>query len=166
MIGGGIDIVAGVEGGYNGSGMKTIIPSKVAASFSIYLVPNMIPDRVNSHVINFLNIFWPKRQSPNSIKVYPQHSVYPWITTYNHPHFEAANRAINHVYGVDADLIRQSRAIPAATILHQMTGSSIIVMPLNTKDDAPEAVNEKLQLRSYMEGMKTIIAYLFELASV
>ncbi|KHN84732.1 Cytosolic non-specific dipeptidase [Toxocara canis] len=59
--------VHGVEGGYNGSGMKTIIPSKVAASFSIYLVPNMIPDRVNSHVINFLNIFWPKRQSPNSI---------------------------------------------------------------------------------------------------
>uniref|UniRef100_F1L3A8 Cytosolic non-specific dipeptidase n=1 Tax=Ascaris suum TaxID=6253 RepID=F1L3A8_ASCSU len=158
--------IHGLEGGYNGGSCKGVIPSKAFANLSVHIVPNMIPDRVNNLVVNYVNMFWPKRCSPNSIKIYPQHCIYPWITTYSLPHFEAANRAIRHVYGVDADLTRQSRPIPAALILQHFTGGSVIVMPLNSRDDAREVVNEKLQLRTYIAGVKTIIAYLFELSSI
>uniref|UniRef100_A0A915AT66 Peptidase M20 dimerisation domain-containing protein n=1 Tax=Parascaris univalens TaxID=6257 RepID=A0A915AT66_PARUN len=158
--------IHGMEGGHSDGSCKRVIPSKAFANLSVHIVPNMTPDRVNNLIVNYLNMFWPKRRSPNSIKIYPQHCVYPWITKYSLPHFEAANRAIRHVYGVDADFTRQSRPIPAALILQHLTGGSVIVMPLNSRDDAPEVVNEKLQLRTYINGIKTIIAYLFELTSV
>ncbi|EPB72387.1 peptidase dimerization domain protein [Ancylostoma ceylanicum] len=58
----------GIEGAFSGAGEKTVIPSKVIGKFSIRLVPNMKPEKVNKIVIDYLNELWKKRGSPNTFK--------------------------------------------------------------------------------------------------
>ncbi|VDK50683.1 unnamed protein product [Gongylonema pulchrum] len=58
----------GIEGAFSGEGAKTIIPSKVIGKFSIRLVPNMEPAKVDQIVLNHLNALWKKRGSPNHFR--------------------------------------------------------------------------------------------------
>lgn len=61
--------VHGIEGAFSGPGFKTVIPRKVTGKFSIRLVPDQIPSRVEEIVNDYLQSVWDKRQSPNSFKV-------------------------------------------------------------------------------------------------
>ncbi|VDK52861.1 unnamed protein product [Anisakis simplex] len=63
-------------------------------------------------------------------------------------------------------MVRQSSAVPSASTLQRMTGSSVLVLPLNRFDDQPETFNETLHLKTYIDAIKTITAYLLELSTV
>ncbi len=57
-----------MEGAFSGPGSKTVIPAKVIGKFSIRIVPNMTPEKVNEVVCKYLNELWTKRHSPNKFK--------------------------------------------------------------------------------------------------
>lgn len=59
----------GIQGAFSEPGAKTVIPRKVIGKFSIRLVPDQDPEKINELVINFLNDKWKKRGSPNRFKV-------------------------------------------------------------------------------------------------
>lgn len=56
---------AGIEGAFSSEGAKTIIPAKVIGKFSIRIVPNMEPPKVDKIVVDYLNKLWKTRGSPN-----------------------------------------------------------------------------------------------------
>lgn len=57
--------VEGIEGAFSGEGAKTVIPAKVTGKFSIRLVPDMEPAKVDKIVMDHLNALWKTRGSPN-----------------------------------------------------------------------------------------------------
>lgn len=61
--------VHGIQGAFSDPGAKTVIPRKVIGKFSIRLVPNQDPDKIDEMVVKFLNEKWKKRGSPNKFKV-------------------------------------------------------------------------------------------------
>lgn len=62
------ELCAGVEGAFYGSGEKTVIPRKVVGKFSIRIVPDMDPNKVEQVVKTYINELWKKRNSPNNIR--------------------------------------------------------------------------------------------------
>jgi Acetylornithine deacetylase/Succinyl-diaminopimelate desuccinylase and related deacylases len=62
--------IHGIEGAFSEPGCKTVIPRKVIGKFSIRIVPNQTPEKVEQVVVAYLNKQWKERGSTNKMKVY------------------------------------------------------------------------------------------------
>ena len=72
--------IHGIEGAFSEPGCKTVIPRKVIGKFSIRIVPNQTPEKVEQVVVAYLNKQWKVRGSTNKMKVYSTllcHNVLP-----------------------------------------------------------------------------------------
>ncbi|XP_046997120.1 cytosolic non-specific dipeptidase [Schistocerca americana] len=154
----------GIEGAFSDPGAKTVIPAKVIGKFSIRIVPNQTPERVQALVEKYLNEQWKKRGSTNNFKVKMGHGGRYWLSDPNHPHYLAARAATKHVYGVDPDLTREGGSIPVTLTLQEVTGKNVLLLPVGAGDDGAHAQNEKINIRNYIEGTKLLGAYLYEVA--
>lgn len=73
--------IHGIEGAYADPGAKTVIPKKVIGKFSIRLVPNQDPKKVDNVVVDYLNKKWAERKSSNNFKVcYSKFSYFLYST--------------------------------------------------------------------------------------
>lgn len=59
----------GIEGAFSEPGQKTVIPGKVIGKFSIRIVPNQEPEKIEKIVVDYLEKKWQERGSPNDMKV-------------------------------------------------------------------------------------------------
>lgn len=73
-----------------------MIPRKVVGKFSIRLVPNQTPDRVEKLVVDYLNAEFAKLKSPNKFKVSMASGGKPWVADFNAPNFAAGRQAMKH----------------------------------------------------------------------
>jgi len=158
--------IHGVEGAFSGAGGKTVIPCCVKGKFSIRLVPDMEPEAVDALVVKHLNALWAKRTSPNQFKVTVSQGSAAWVADYNHPHYQAAARALKTVFGVEPDLIREGGSIPVTLTFQNLTGKNVMLLPIGACDDMAHSQNEKLDVSNYIQGIKTFAAYLLELSSL
>jgi len=158
--------IHGIEGAYSEPGFKTVIPKKVIGKFSIRLVPNQEPNKVDKYVIDYLNKKWAERKSANNFKVVPVSGGKPWLSDPTHPHFEAARKAVKHAYNMEPDLTREGGSIPVTLTLQDVTGKSTLLLPMGSCDDGAHSQNEKIDIRNYIEGTKVMAAYLFELGKL
>uniref|UniRef100_A0AAY5KIP3 Peptidase M20 dimerisation domain-containing protein n=1 Tax=Esox lucius TaxID=8010 RepID=A0AAY5KIP3_ESOLU len=156
--------VHGIEGAFSAPGTKTVIPAKVIAKFSIRQVPNMDPAVVKKQVTDYLNSVFAKRKSPNKLKVTMVIGAKPWLADTKHPLYEAGKAAVKRVFNVEPDLIREGGTIPIAKTFEDVTGKSIIMLPIGGFDDGLHSQNEKMSRYNYIEGTKLFIAYLHEVA--
>ena len=59
----------GIQGAFYEPGSKTVIPRKVSGKFSIRLVPNQTPEKINQLVKEHMDRMWKLRDSPNHMRV-------------------------------------------------------------------------------------------------
>ncbi|XP_051019834.1 cytosolic non-specific dipeptidase [Acomys russatus] len=156
----------GIEGAFSGSGAKTVIPRKVVGKFSIRLVPNMIPEIVSEQVSSYLSKKFADLHSPNKFKVYMGHGGKPWVSDFNHPHYQAGRRALKTVFGVEPDLTREGGSIPVTLTFQEATGKNVMLLPVGSADDGAHSQNEKLNRLNYIEGTKMLAAYLYEVSQL
>ncbi|KAG8010356.1 Cytosolic non-specific dipeptidase [Nibea albiflora] len=158
--------IHGIEGAFSDPGTKTVIPAKVTAKFSIRQVPNMDPAMVKKQVTDYLHSVFTKRKSPNKLKVTMVIGAKPWLADTQHPLYEAGKAAVKRVFDMDPDLIREGGTIPIARTFQDVTGKSIIMMPIGGFDDGLHSQNEKMSRYNYIEGTKLFIAYLNEVSQI
>ncbi|KAM6968169.1 cytosolic non-specific dipeptidase [Aplochiton taeniatus] len=158
--------IHGIEGAFSASGTKTVIPAKVIAKFSIRQVPDMDPAQVKKQVTDYLHSVFAKRRSPNKLKVTMVIGAKPWLADTKHSLYDAGREAIKTVFNVEPDLIREGGTIPVARTFQDVTGKSIIMLPIGGFDDGLHSQNEKMSRYNYIEGTKLFIAYLHEVAHV
>ncbi|KAH8361679.1 hypothetical protein KR084_011451, partial [Drosophila pseudotakahashii] len=158
--------VHGIEGAFYEPGAKTVIPKKVIGKFSLRLVPDQDPDHIEECVVKYLNDKWTERDSPNKMKVTMLSAGKPWTEDPNHPHYEAAKRAIRHVFHVEPDMTREGGSIPVTLTLQEATGKNVILVPVGACDDGAHSQNEKIDIYNYIEGTKLLGAYLHEVGKL
>ncbi|KAG7239069.1 hypothetical protein INR49_030216, partial [Caranx melampygus] len=158
--------IHGIEGAFSDPGTKTVIPAKVTAKFSIRQVPNMNPAMVKKQVTDYLHSVFAKRKSPNTLKVTMVIGAKPWLADTKHSLYEAGKAAVKRVFNTDPDLIREGGTIPIARTFEDVTGKSIIMMPIGGFDDGLHSQNEKMSRYNYIEGTKLFIAYLHEVSKI
>ncbi|XP_046809913.1 cytosolic non-specific dipeptidase-like isoform X3 [Lucilia cuprina] len=158
--------IHGIEGAFSEAGAKTVIPAKVIGKFSIRLVDNQDPEHITECVNKYLNEKWAERGSPNKMIVKMISSSKPWSGDPNHAHYEAAKRAIKHVFHVEPDMTREGCSIPITLTLQEATGKNVILVPVGASDDGAHSQKEKIDIYNYIEGTKLLGTYLYEVGQL
>lgn len=104
----------GIQGSFDGDGAKTVIPRKVTGKFSLRIVPNHTPEKVEKLVVKYLEELFATRNSPNKLRVILFHGGKPYIADPTGPNFKAGVAAVKRVYGVEPDFAREGGTIPVA----------------------------------------------------
>ncbi|KAH8699845.1 hypothetical protein BGZ61DRAFT_351652 [Ilyonectria robusta] len=154
----------GIEGAFSAPGAKTVIPAKVIGKFSIRTVPDMDIDTTNACVYKFVEEQFAKLKSKNTMKVYAQHTGKWWVASPKHWNFSAAARAVERVWGVEPDFTREGGSIPVTLTFEEATGKNVLLLPMGSSTDGAHSINEKLDKRNYIEGIKLLGAYLHYVA--
>nr|CAD7257087.1 unnamed protein product [Timema shepardi] len=156
--------VHGIEKVPSVPGVHTIIPNRAIGKFSIRIVPNQKPERVKEFVTTYLERLFDVRRSPNRMKVEMIVSAPAWVgDPTGSDNFKAAEKAVCIAYKMKPDLIREGGTVPIAARLHQVTGSSVLLMPIGAADDGAHGNDEKLNIGNYIGSHKMVAAYLYEL---
>jgi len=154
----------GVEGAFSAPGAKTVIPAKVIGKFSIRIVPDMEIEAVNKLVYAHVDKVFKSLNSKNTCKCSLQHGGKWWVASPDHWNFTAAAKAVEHVWGVKPDLTREGGSIPVTLTFEQATGKNVLLLPMGSSTDAAHSINEKLDRRNYIEGIKLLGSYLHYVA--
>ena len=156
--------VHGVEGAFSQPGAKTVIPAKVRGKFSIRTVPDMEPDEVDKLVYAHCDKVFKGLASKNTMHCALMHSGKWWVASPRHWNFTAAAKAVEQVWKIKPDLTREGGSIPVTLTFEQATGKNVLLLPMGSSTDAAHSINEKLDRRNYIEGIKLLGAYLHYVA--
>lgn len=154
----------GIEGAFSAPGAKTVIPAKVIGKFSIRTVPNMEIEKTNELVYKFVEEAFKKLDSKNTMKVHAQHTGQWWVASPNHWNFAAAAKATERVWGIKPDFTREGGSIPITITFQEATGKNVLLLPMGSSTDGAHSINEKLDKKNYIEGIKLLGAYLHYVA--
>jgi Cys-Gly metallodipeptidase DUG1 len=150
----------GIEGAFSGSGAKTVIPARVIGKFSIRTVPDMDSDKLNKLVIDFVNAKFAELNSPNTIVAELIHDGAYWVSDPFNAEFTAAKKATKDVWGIEPDFTREGGSIPITISFEQNLKSNVLLLPMGRGNDGAHSINEKVDVSNYVEGTKTLTAYL------
>lgn len=156
--------IHGIEGAFHNPGCKTVIPRKVIGKFSIRIVPDQKPEHVAKQTVEYLDAQWKARNSPNTYKAYMVDGGNHWKAPLDNFNVKAAAKATKNVYNVEPDYTREGGSIPITLLFQELTGKSVILLPMGAGDDGAHSQNEKIDVRNYIEGTKVFCSYLHEIA--
>lgn len=156
--------IHGVEGAFSQPGAKTVIPAKVVGKFSIRTVPDIEPRKLDELVFDHIKKAFAELKSKNTLKVSLIHDGDYWVCDPNNWSFRAARRATKEVWGLDPDLTREGGSIPITLSFQDNLKTSVLLLPVGRGDDGAHSTNEKINISNYIEGAKTLGAYLHFLA--
>jgi len=153
--------INGVYSGFQGEGIKTVIPSEATAKITCRLVPNQDPDEI----ISLLEAHIKKHQPKGvTIKVSNFDKGAPFVTPFDHPAIQAAARSYEKVYKVPTAFTRGGGSIPIVAAFDQILNKPVVLMGFGLPDENFHAPNEHFHLENFDKGLQTICHYWFELS--
>jgi acetylornithine deacetylase/succinyl-diaminopimelate desuccinylase-like protein len=149
--------VNGLAGGYQGQGIKTVIPARALAKLSIRIVPDQDPREIEQLVRRYI-----ARVTPPAVNVAMRTLAvsHPALVNRNHPALRAAVFAYKKGFGVSPVFLRSGGSVPAAAIFQRALGIPTVLMGFALPDDRIHAPNEKFHLPNFFRGIETSIWYL------
>jgi len=146
--------INGLWGGYQGGGIKTVLPREAKAKITCRLVANQTPDKIYALLKAHIESLTPKGLQV-SVERLPGNAD-PFLVPNGHNATAAVNEVLKEVYGRDPYLVRTGGSIPVMTLLLQELGVHGAVMAFGLDDENIHAPNEFYRLSSYRKGQ---IAY-------
>ena len=150
--------VHGLVGGYQGPGVKTIVPAHGELKVSMRLVPNQKPEKIFALLRRFV-----AKQNPN-VTVEAEGMLQPFRGVVSGPYAEAIRRAVRAGFGKDPVFIREGGSIGAVATMQQAWQVPILFMGLSLPEHGYHAPNEFFDWGQASGGMKAFATYLAELA--
>ena len=153
--------ITGIGGGYQGEGVKSIIPTGAMAKFNFRLVPDQEPRQIErlfrQHIANIC---------PPSIRysINRHLAAYPVVIDRQHPAMQSASTAFEKGFGVRPAMIRSGGTIPIVSSFQELLGIPTVLMGFGLPDDRIHASNEKFHLPNLFRAITTIIAFLNDIA--
>jgi len=154
----------GIEGAFDGQGSKTVIPRKVKGKFSLRIVPDMHPEKVEELVRAHVTSEFQKLKSPNKWQLIVDKAGFPWFCDPNAPNFRAAAKATVRVHGVEPCLTREGGSIPITQVFEEVCEATCVLLPIGASDDGAHSQNEKIDKINLQNGIKTLACYIHELS--
>ncbi len=153
--------VNGMYGGFQGEGIKTVLPAEASAKITCRLVPDQDPDEIVELLKRHI-----EKHKPVGVEV--SVSLFdkgaPFVTPFDHPAIQAAGRAYEKVYQVPTSYTRGGGSIPIVAAFDQILGLPIVLMGFGLPSENFHAPNEHFHLENYDKGLLTICHYWYELA--
>jgi acetylornithine deacetylase/succinyl-diaminopimelate desuccinylase-like protein len=144
--------VHGIWGGYQAAGAKTVLPSRAGAKFSMRLVPDQDPARIDEIVRRHV-----ERAAPTGVTVTMKshHGARPILIDAKGPLIEAAMDAMEDVWGRRPVRVREGGSIPVVATFVDVLRKPVLLLGFGLPDDRLHAPNEKLDLGQYKGGIRS-----------
>ena len=152
--------VHGIAGGYQGPGVKTIIPPKATAIVSCRLVPNMNPKKIVKLVTEFA-----KGKNPD-VKVSAEHELPAYQGKTTGPYADAIRGAMKFAFGKEPVFVREGGSIGAVLSMEKVLKSPVYFLGLSLPEHGYHAPNENFDWRQAEGGMAAFADYFRRVADL
>jgi acetylornithine deacetylase/succinyl-diaminopimelate desuccinylase-like protein len=151
--------INGITGGYQGPGVKAVIPARALAKFNFRLVPDQDP-----HEIDWLFRQHISQIAPPTVRVEVRTHMLanPGLINRKHPALRAAAIAYRKGFGSTPVLLRSGGSIPVVNLFQEKLGIPTVLMGFALPDDRLHAPNEKFHIPVFFKGISTSISFLAE----
>jgi acetylornithine deacetylase/succinyl-diaminopimelate desuccinylase-like protein len=151
----------GIWSGYNGEGIKTVIPAVASAKISMRLVPDQQPEKIARAFEKFV-----KKLAPQTVQVRVQCLSLgePAMTPLASPGVKAALAALEKGFGKKPVYQRQGGSIPVVTHFKKILGLDTVLLGFGLPNENAHAPDEFIHLDNFFGGMKTVAHFYHELA--
>ena len=140
--------VHGIVGGYQGPGIKSIVPAHAEAKVSLRLVPRQSPAKVGEAIRAFV-----KQLNPH-VEVTVLNGAPAFVTSLDSPECKAMNRAVDRVLGKTLAVTRGGGSIPAVATMAEVLKTPVLLMGLSLPEHGYHAPNEFFDWRQARRGVE------------
>ena len=141
--------VVGIDVGYAGEGMKTIVPARGGFKVTFRLVPDQRPERVAEQFRGWLAATLPDGVD---VEVTPVGGVAPALTPVDHPAVGALCTAIERVWGKRPLFTRIGGSGPEEA-LGRVLDAPVLYLGVALPDDRFHAPNERMVMDQFWKGL-------------
>ncbi len=154
--------VNGILGGYQGPGVKAVIPSRAVAKLNFRLVPEQDPHEIDRLFRQYIT-----RITPPTVRTMIHTSLVakPALVSRNHQAMRAASIAYRKSFGATPVFLRSGGTIPVVNLFQEILGIPTVLMGFALPDDRMHGPNEKFHLPNFYNGIKTSIWFLAEVGA-
>jgi acetylornithine deacetylase/succinyl-diaminopimelate desuccinylase-like protein len=149
--------VNGMWGGYQGPGLKTVIPNEARAKITCRLVPAQRPEAVLAQVMDHL-----ETHAPPGVRVsmsIADHGSRAAHIAADHFALRAADRALEATYGVRPLVVRMGGTVPISALFQDHLGLDTVFFSFSTADEDFHAPNEFFRIHRLHEGLEAWARY-------
>ncbi len=144
--------VNGIWGGFQGEGVKTVLPSTAHAKISCRLVPDQDPVKILQLIKTHID-----RHMPPAVKLtvaLDPSSADPYLIPYDHPGNQTALNVHKALYGKQPYYARMGGSIPVCGIFLKELGAYTVNFAFGLKDENIHGPNEFFRLKSFTRGQR------------
>ena len=152
--------VHGIAGGYQGPGVKTIIPPKATAIVSCRLVPDMNPRKIVKLVTDFV------RSKNPDVKVSAEHALPAYQGRTTGAHADAIRGAIKFGFGKEPVFVREGGSIGAVLSMEKVLKTPVFFLGLSLPEHGYHAPNENYDWAQAEGGMAAFADYFRRVATL
>jgi len=154
--------VTGITGGYQGDGVKAVIPSRATAKLNFRLVPDQDPQEIERLFRQHIALITPPTVR-TSVRTFL--AARPALIDRRHPAMLAGARAYLHGFGAAPVFLRSGGSIPIVNHFQELLGVPTVLMGFALPDDRIHAPNEKFHLPNFFRGVETCRRFLEEIGA-
>jgi len=153
--------VNGISGGYQGEGVKAVIPARASAKINIRLVADQDPQEIDCLFRAYV-----RRLAPSTVRVAVRTHLLakPAVLDRRLRAIRAAAEAYRRGFRVALTFLRSGGTIPIVNMLQEQLGIPTVLMGFALPDDRLHGPNEKMHLPTFFKGIATSISFLEEIA--
>ncbi|GIK74600.1 MAG: peptidase M20 [Chloroflexota bacterium] len=155
--------VNGIWGGFQGEGVKTVLPSEAHAKITCRLVANQEPRKIaqllKAHI---------ERHTPPGVRVtvtVKDNGAMPYLMAGDHPGNLAARDVLVEEYGKEPFLARSGGSIPVTAMFLESLGAYTVSFGFGLNDERQHSPNEFFRLENFVRGQRAYCKLLHRLAA-
>ncbi len=144
--------INGIWGGFQGEGIKTVLPREAHAKITCRLAAHQDPDRVVAALIAHVEKHRARgvqtiaRRLPGSAK--------PYLMPADHPGNRAAHAVLEELYGKPPFYVRTGATLPVSAMFLETLGAYTVSFGFGLEDEQFHAPNEFFRLASFERGQR------------
>ena len=150
--------VHGVVGGYQGPGIKTIIPPRAEVKISCRLVPNQDPKKIARLIKEFV------KARAADVKVTIENSMYPYLAPTTGPLADAVKASVKFAFGKEPVFVHEGGSIGAVVSMEKVLKCPVMFLGLSLPEHGYHAPNENFDWQQASGGMVAFAKY-FEIVA-
>lgn len=152
--------VHGVVGGYQGPGLKSIVPPRAEVKASCRLVPTQDPARIKKLISAAV-----KEKNPD-VKIQFESAAPAFRTVLEGPLPQALKRAVKFAFSREAVFVRDGGTIGAMTSIEKVLKCPVLFLGLSLPEHGYHAPNENFDWQQASGGMVAFAKYFEEIANL
>jgi len=152
--------IHGVVGGYQGPGLKSIVPPRAEVKASCRLVPGQDPKKLQKLISAAV-----KERNPD-VKIQFEHAAPAFRTVLEGPLPEALKRSVKFAFNRDAVFVRDGGTIGAMTSIEKVLKCPVLFLGLSLPEHGYHAPNENFDWQQASGGMVAFAKYFEEISQL